>query len=39
MGPPVGPPVALEVAADDFHAAGEYAAQVRRQLAQLHGVA
>lgn len=38
MGPPVGKPVAVEVASDNFHRAGEAAAKVRRDLAAIEGV-
>ncbi|MCG8557445.1 MAG: efflux RND transporter permease subunit [Proteobacteria bacterium] len=39
MGPPVGAPIAVEVSGGDFRAVGEYAAQVRRQLAVIPGTA
>src|SRR5690606_22112764 len=39
MGPPVGAPIAVEVSGDDFHAVGEYAAEVRRQLSAIPGTA
>ena len=39
MGPPVGAPIAVEVAGDDFHQLGEYAALTRRQLSQIEGTA
>ncbi len=38
QGPPVGKPIAVEIAAKDFDAAGAYAAQVRRELAKIPGV-
>lgn len=38
MGPPVGKPIAVEVSGNDFHEVGEYAAFVRRQLAEIDGV-
>ncbi|MCG8424206.1 MAG: efflux RND transporter permease subunit [Proteobacteria bacterium] len=39
MGPPVGDPIAVEISGDDFGALGEYAAVVRRQLAEIPGTA
>ena len=39
MGPPVGAPIAVEVSGDDFHEVGEYAAVVRRQIAEIEGAA
>ena len=38
MGPPVGAPVAVEVAGDDFQRLGELAAQVRREIGDIDGV-
>ena len=37
MGPPVGSPIAVEVSGEDFHAVGELAASVRRELAEIDG--
>jgi len=37
MGPPVGSPIAVEVSGEDFHAVGELAASVRRDLAEIEG--
>ncbi len=39
MGPPVGAPIAVEVSGDDFHAVGEHASKVRRQLGEIDGTA
>jgi multidrug efflux pump subunit AcrB len=39
MGPPVGAPIAVEVSGDDFHEVGEYAAVIRRKLAEIEGTA
>jgi multidrug efflux pump subunit AcrB len=39
MGPPVGAPIAVEVSGDDFHKVGEYAAVVRRKIAEIEGTA
>lgn len=38
MGPPVGPPIAVEVSGDDFDAVGALAAAVRRELSGIPGV-
>jgi multidrug efflux pump len=38
MGPPVGKPIAVEVSGEEFHAVGELAAQVRRDLRAIPGV-
>lgn len=38
MGPPVGPPIAVEVSGDGFHAVGEYAQTVKRRLATIEGI-
>lgn len=38
MGPPVGPPIAVELSGEDFDAVGTYAARVRRDLAKIEGV-
>ena len=37
MGPPVGSPISVEVSGDNFHAVGEVAARVRRDLAKISG--
>lgn len=37
MGPPVGSPIAVEVAGDDFHAVGEAALALRRDLGKVPG--
>lgn len=39
MGPPVGAPISVEVAGDDFREVGELSGQVRRQLASIEGTA
>lgn len=39
LGPPVGAPIAVEVSGMDFHAVGELAAQVRRELLRIEGTA
>jgi multidrug efflux pump subunit AcrB len=38
MGPPVGAPVGVEVAGEEFHAVGELARKVRRLVAEIPGV-
>lgn len=38
MGPPVGPPIAVEVSGKDFHQVGELASKVRRELAGIEGI-
>jgi multidrug efflux pump len=38
MGPPVGPPIAVEVSGSDFHEVGALASKVRRELAAIEGV-
>jgi multidrug efflux pump subunit AcrB len=38
MGPPVGPPIAVEVSGDDFHDVGQLAAKTRRELSSIEGV-
>jgi multidrug efflux pump len=38
MGPPVGKPIAVEVSGPDFHAVGELAAQMRREMSAIAGV-
>lgn len=38
MGPPVGPPLAVEVSGDDFQETGALAARVRRELGDIEGV-
>ncbi len=38
MGPPVGAPVGVEVAGEEFHAVGELARRVKRQVAAVPGV-
>jgi multidrug efflux pump len=38
MGPPVGKPIAVEVSGEEFHAVGELAARVRRDLSAIPGV-
>ncbi|MBN2195398.1 MAG: efflux RND transporter permease subunit [Polyangiaceae bacterium] len=38
MGPPVGAPVAVEVAGDDFHDVGATASRLRRELSSIPGV-
>lgn len=38
MGPPVGKPIAVEVSGKDYHAAGEFSAMLRRQIAEVPGV-
>jgi len=37
MGPPVGSPIAVEVAGDDFHVVGELAQNLRRTLGNVNG--
>ncbi|MEM1033142.1 MAG: efflux RND transporter permease subunit [Myxococcota bacterium] len=37
MGPPVGPKISVEVSGKDFHAVGDVAARVRRELADIEG--
>ncbi|TPV94370.1 MAG: efflux RND transporter permease subunit [Myxococcales bacterium FL481] len=39
MGPPVGAPIAVEVAGDDFREVGELAGRVRRDLSGIDGTA
>lgn len=38
QGPPVGKPIEIEISSKDYHQAGEFAAQVRREIADLPGV-
>lgn len=38
MGPPVGKPIAVEISGKDYHAAGAFAATLRRQIAEVPGV-
>jgi multidrug efflux pump subunit AcrB len=38
MGPPVGKPIALEIASKDYDKAGEFAAKVRRKIGSIAGV-
>src|SRR5690606_629585 len=38
MGPPVGAPISVEVSGPDFHAVGELAQTVQRDLAKIPGV-
>ena len=38
MGPPVGPPIAVEISGDDFHVVGEAAKAFQRELAGVAGV-
>lgn len=39
MGPPVGKPIEVEVSAEDYHAAGKAAQQLRREIAKIEGTA
>ncbi len=39
MGPPVGKPISVEVSASDYHAAGQAAQRIRRELAKIDGAA
>ena len=39
MGPPVGKPISVEVSGKDFHAVGEYASRVQREIAKIEGTA
>ncbi len=38
MGPPVGAPISVQVSGEDFHAVGELAARLRREIAAVSGV-
>ncbi|MEM9195877.1 MAG: efflux RND transporter permease subunit, partial [Myxococcota bacterium] len=39
QGPPVGPPIAVEVSGENFHEVGAAAARLRRELSEIEGVA
>lgn len=39
LGPPVGPPIAVEVSGEDFSSLGELTAQVRREMMRIPGAA
>lgn len=39
LGPPVGPPIAVEISGEEFNSLGELAAQVRREMLLIEGTA